>query len=429
MNRFFIILKNTLQHELISGSIFISMGFIISSFLSFVFNLFLARSLSYSDYGEYASLLSIFTLATIPTLSLTAVIVRFAAMYFANGEFGKASYFYKKMFLFWGLIAVFIFLLFLLLTPFISSFLKIEDLSLIIISGIAVAFSYFAVVNMAFLQSLTKFKILSFVTVFGSLGKLILGFLLIFAGLRVLGALISITLMTLINFVIGIFPLRQLISFKSEKKVGLPYKDLIRYGIPASFSLLFLSSFISADVLLVKHFFKEAQAGYYGGLSLIGKVIFYFTGPIPLVMFPLLVQRHLRGENFKNLLYISLILVLIPSVSITLFYYLFPDFTMKFFLGGGEYLKVGKYLGIFGIFLTIFSLTNVVVNFFLSLSKTKITYLVACGAVLQVVLIYFYHRNFEEIIASSIISCGLLLIMLLLYYVNLYGFNNPSKSK
>jgi O-antigen/teichoic acid export membrane protein len=146
-------------------------------------------------------------------------------------------------------------------------------------------------------------------------------------------------------------------------------------------------------------------------------------------MFPLLVQRHSRGENFKNLLYISLILVLIPSVSITLFYYLFPDFTMKFFLGGGEYLKVGKYLGIFGIFLTIFSLTNVVVNFFLSLNKTKVTYLVACGAAIQIILIYLYHSNFEEVISSSIISCGLLLVMLLLYYVKQYGFHNPSKSK
>lgn len=427
MNRFLIILKKTVQHELISGSIFVSMGFIISSFLSFIFNLFLARTLTYSDYGTYASLLSIFTLATIPTLSLTAVIVRFATMYFANSEFSKASYFYKRMLLFWAIIATLIFLLFLLLTPSISDFLKIKDLSLIIILGIAVAFSYFAVVNMAFLQSLTKFKILSFVNILGSLAKLILGFFFILSGLRVLGAIIAITLMTIINFVIGILPLRHLIKMKSERKVNLHYNDLIKYGIPTSLSLLFLSSFISTDVLLVKHFFNESLAGYYGGLSLIGKVIFYFTGPIPLVMFPLLVRRHSRGENFKNLLYISLTLVLIPSIFITFFYYLFPDFTMKFFLGGGEYLKVGKYLGIFGIFLAVFSLTNVVVNFFLSLGKTKVTYLVASSAVLQVALIYFYHRNFEEIILSSIISCGLLLVMLLLYYVKQYGFHNPSK--
>jgi len=428
MDKFLIILRKTVQHELISGSLFVSMGFVISSFLSFVFNLFLARNLSYSDYGEYASLLSIFTLAAIPTMSLTAVVVRFAAMYFANEELDKAAFFYKRMLLFWGAISVLIFLLFYISTPYLSGFLKIKDLRLIVILGVAIAFSYFAVVNMAFLQSLTRFRLLSALTIFGSAGKLILGIGLIFSGFKVLGAVIAITLMTFTNFLIGIIPLKYLLKIRNEKKVALHSKDLVKYGIPTSLTLLFLSSFISSDVLLVKHFFSVTEAGYYGGLSLIGKVIFYFTGPIPLVMFPLLVRRHSKGESYKNLLYISLILVLLPSVAITLFYHFFPEFTMNFFLGGGEFLRAGKYLGILGVFLTIFSLVNVVVNFFLSLNKTRVLFLVAAGSLFQIVLIYNFHKTFGEIIISSILACGLLLIGLLLYYVKLYGFNYAPKS-
>ena len=101
---------------------------------------------------------------------------------------------------------------------------------------------------------------------------------------------------------------------------------------------------------------------------------------------------------------------------------------MNFFLGGGEFLRAGKYLGILGVFLTIFSLVNVVVNFFLSLNKTRVLFLVAAGSLFQIVLIYNFHKTFGEIIISSILACGLLLIGLLLYYVKLYGFNYAPKS-
>lgn len=427
MRRILNFASTSIKHELISGSLLVSIGFITTSFLSFVFNLVLARSLSYSDYGTYASLLSVFSLATIPTMSLTAVIVRFATVYFVNNEKEKASYLYKRMFLFWGIVALLIIVFFTITSPFLSGFLKIKDLSLTVVLGIAIALSYFTVVNMAFLQSLTKFKLLSILSVFGSAGKLIIGLGLVISGLKVLGAILAITLMTVINFILSILPLRFLLLAKSEKKVELHSKELIKYGVPTSLSLLFLSSFISTDVILVKHFFPVAEAGYYGGLSLIGKVIFYFTGPIPLVMFPLLVRRHSKGENYKNLLYISLGLVLIPSLCITIFYHLFPDFTMKFFLGGGEFLKAGKYLGIFGIFLTIFSLANVAVNFFLSLNKTFVLFFVALCSIFQVVLIYFFHKDFGEVISSSITACGILAILLLLYYVKLYGFYKPPK--
>ena len=70
--------KKLIKHELISGSIFVFIGVIVSSFLSFILNLFLVRSFTAADYGIYASLLSLFTLAVIPAQSLITIIIRFA---------------------------------------------------------------------------------------------------------------------------------------------------------------------------------------------------------------------------------------------------------------------------------------------------------------------------------------------------------------
>ena len=140
-----------------------------------------------------------------------------------------------------------------------------------------------------------------------------------------------------------------------------------------------------------------------------------------MVMFPLLVKRHTKGENFNNLFYLTIVLVSISSIAITVFYFIFPRFIISIFLGGREYLNASSYLGLFGIFITLFSILNVFVIFFLSLKKTFISLFVVSGALLQIFLILFIHNNFFQVIGISIFVCGLLLFVLLLYYAKEYG--------
>ena len=160
---------------------------------------------------------------------------------------------------------------------------------------------------------------------------------------------------------------------------------------------------------------------------MIGKVIFYFTGPIPIAMFPLIVKKHANGEKFHGLFYLSLIIVLIPSVLITIFYFIFPEFTIKLFLEKDGYVGLSPYLGLFGIFLTIFSLNNVFVNFFLSIKKTNTCLIVLFFALSQIILIYLFHNNFYQIIAVSIITSLLLLASFMLYYLKINGFYYSKK--
>lgn len=142
-----------------------------------------------------------------------------------------------------------------------------------------------------------------------------------------------------------------------------------------------------------------------------------------MAMFPLIVKRHTNQENFNNLFYIALIIVLIPSILITIFYFIFPQFTIKLFLGGEGYLSIAPYLGLFGILLTIYSVNNVFVNFFLSVKKTLVSLIILFFALFQIALIYAYHDNFYQIIYVSIFSSVLLLTSLMLYYLKLYGFS------
>jgi O-antigen/teichoic acid export membrane protein len=228
--------------------------------------------------------------------------------------------------------------------------------------------------------------------------------------------------MTLGMFFIAFVPLRKILKEKpSSAKIFINIKEIFTYAVPTFTTVLFLTSFTSTDVILVKHFFNPHLAAFYAGMSLIGKVIFYFTFPIPMVMFPLLVKRHITGRSFINLFYLAIFLVILPSIAITAFYFIRPEFVINLFLGGREYLYVAKYLGIFGLYLTVFSMVNVCVNFFLSLNNTKISFLVVPAAILQIVMIYLYHSNFYQVIGVSLLVSSILLIALLGIFFKTYG--------
>ncbi|MGH7246089.1 MAG: hypothetical protein ACREGI_04090, partial [Candidatus Levyibacteriota bacterium] len=143
--------------------------------------------------------------------------------------------------------------------------------------------------------------------------------------------------------------------------------------------------------------------------------------PVPSVMFPMLVKNITKGEKFHHLFSFALLIVASISGIVTLFYFLFPRVVITVFLGGGQYLSAIAYVGLFGLFATIFSLLYVCVNLFLSLKKTEIAFPLVGGAVLQAMGIWFFHTNFFEIISISIVITLVLTITLLLYYAKEYG--------
>jgi O-antigen/teichoic acid export membrane protein len=342
------------------------------------------------------------------------------AEYFSKNETGKLQVFYGKTLKIFIALSFFISVLFIVLSPLIQSFLNIDNIWYIILIGVIISAFYLQSINMAFLQGLMRFKLISVLNAVGTLVKLLIGVVLVLFGFKVFSGLLAILVMSLGIFVVGLIPLKFLLGKREIKNEHVPIKEIFKYSLPSFFAILFLTAFTSTDVLLVKHFFNAHDAGFYAGLSLIGKVIFYFTGPIPMVMFPLLVKRHNLGEKFQKVFCLALLLVLLPSVAITGFYFMFPKFVIDLFLGGRDYISIAPYLGFFGIYLTIFSLLYVCVNFFLSINKTRIVFPVVIAAISQIVLIYIFHSSFYEVIGVSALVSAALLVVLSGYYFKLF---------
>lgn len=410
-----------LKHPLISGASIIFFGTFFANIFNFLFNVFMSRNLSVADYGLFASLVSIVLLCALFAESFLPTVVHFSAGYFANGEMAKVkALFWKLTKLLFLFAAIFAILLNLFNKP-IGDFFKIYNNEFIIfLVSIIVFLNFIGIVNRSMLQAKLSFGYITFLQVFSSLLKLIVGLFLVMIGYKVYGAIWGFLAGGTLLYLLTFFPLKSFFTGKMGRS-EVTIKQILIYGGPSAVALLSVTSFITTDLMLVKHFYSSVDAGIYAGLSLLGRIIYFFTSPIALVMFPLIVQRKTKAEKYSHLFTMSFLLILLSSLAITIFYYIFPEASIRVLLKNDEYLVVKPILGFFGIYMSIFCLFSLTVNFFLSTKRTFVAIPVLAGAILQLILLWFYHESFIQVITISITIISLLLAFLLLYYVKLYG--------
>jgi O-antigen/teichoic acid export membrane protein len=407
--------KRLIKHPLIYGSAIIVFGNLFANFFNFLYNLFMSRNLTVEDYGTLASIVSLISLPILLSNAITPMVIKFAGDYFATKNMSLLRGFYLKIKKFYFIVCFIVVATFLLFIGQISHFFHITDINILYITALIIIVAFMGGLNIAFLQAKLAFGFQVFVSLVNAVSKLVLGAFFVLAGYGVPGATLSILLGGIFSYLVSFIPLR----FIFDRKIVAPKietKSLFSYGIPSAMASFGLTSFIAADMILVKHFFDPVHAGLYAGLSLIGRVIFYISGPIGSVMFPVIVQKHSKNESFVNTFRLSLFLVFAPSVMLTLIYYFFPDFVILFFLKKEEYLAVKPLLWLFGAYICLYSLVFIMTTFYLSIKKTKVYIPVLSGAFAQIVLIILFHQSFLQIIMISLVIMFLLVIMLLLYY-------------
>src|SRR5258708_889163 len=411
-----------IKHPLISGSIIVVVGGLVSSAFNFLFNVFMSRNLSVADYGTLASLISMISLSMVVAGSAVPLIVKFSAEYIAKKQTDLLRGFVFQLTTYYFLAGIVSFLFFLLFPSQIGKFFNIHNNMLIVLAGVAIFFVYIGTVNAGVLQAKLSFTFLSIISFVGTLTKFLSGVLFVMTGLGVIGSVWAFLSSLIIPYFLSFLPL--LFLFKDRirgPKVNV--KELFLYGGPSAVAMFGLTSFVTTDIILTKHFFSPHDAGIYAGLSLVGRVIFFLSAPIATVMFPLVVQRHAKKENYHNIFRLSLLLVLIPSIFLNMFYIFFPEFAINFFIKKKEYLQIANLIGLFGIYITIYSLISVFTNFFLSIKKTRINIPIIIVAFLQAGLIWLFHKNFLEIIFISLTIMSILFVLFIVYYFRLSKYD------
>ncbi|MFH1565063.1 MAG: oligosaccharide flippase family protein [bacterium] len=449
------------SNHLVKNSFVFFVGSLVASAFSYLFHMCMGRMLSVAEYGELQSLISIYMIIFLPSTALTLVVTRFSSHNYRLEEFYKVKFFFKKITKSFILASCLVSLSLIVFCKQIASFLQLSSPLEVVVFSLVFLFLFLLAVNKGVLQGFHFFKDLSWVVVLETSSKFIFGVLLVWFGWKIYGAIWAIVIGFAVSYLYSFLPLRRIFnknrrdnssteesscaSFVRRSSAGGrrdcggaeknadatkvsdaqrgaghlrlddELKDLTKYAMPVVFSLLGVASLLSFDVILAKHYFTPELAGAYGGLAIIGRVIYFAAAPLSGVLFSISSRQHKDGENYQNSFLLSFVLTLAVGACAIFGYFLFPRLIIQTILGG-KYIGVAGYLGWYAVAITMLSLVNLLVNFLLSIRMTKCVYFVLFGVLLQIVGIAVWHKNIWQFIFISNAVLFLTLVFLFLYF-------------
>lgn len=404
--------KKLLKNPLTRGSLIVFIGSLLSNFFNYFFHLLTGRMLGPEKYAIIAALISLFYVISFPLGIINTLVTRKVAALSAKNDLGsiKGVYlFLLKNVAYFVLLIVFAFLIF--QSP-IAKFLKIERSFLIVLLGLTYCFNLLAILGLAVLQGLLKFIRLSFINTFTALLRDIFAVLAIIVGWGVFGVMSGMVLASLLGFLSCLYFLKFL--FKEKEK-----KRQYRFSVFLSFIWVVaahfgMSSMINADVMLIKHYFPDLEAGLYASLATMGKVVFFASSSVGTVFLPLATKKKAAGFSSQKELIIALVMVFLMSICLVIGYFAFPKLVISLFYGE-RYFRIAPYLGLMGIYFLFYNLSYLLVQFFISLQKKHVLLFPLFFALLQIGLIRTFHQNFYEVLYVMILTVALLFLTFSLY--------------
>lgn len=219
------------------------------------------------------------------------------------------------------------------------------------------------------------------------------------------------------SFVFGIFPFQKLI-FKGLKSVETPEIDtrsITTFFALTAFYELTQIIINNSDIILVKHFFDNQQAGLYASLALIGRVVYFVAWMFVMLLLPKVIQMEKENQDTLPILlkYVGYIVLL--STSIVLFTALFPEFVVNVMFGKA-YVSISFLLWKYALATSLFAVANIFAYYYLSLNQYLPVVVSAFLGSAQIGLIIAYHNSLEQVVHMQIIAMVILLFFQLCYF-------------
>lgn len=401
--------KALITHPLFSGSALMIGGSLGINAINYVYHLLMGRLLGPEGYGVLASLFSILYIISIVPMSSSFAIVKFISS--AKDAKERTAIYLAIKKLLWKIGGAG-FIVTILLSPAIADFLHIPEKLSVFLIGPIIFFSLITLVNQASMQGILRFIGLVGPNLASAVAKLVLGVSFVLLGLSVTGAVGGILLAAALAYLLSVRLKGDLFSQKTSRKFEIT--PFLKYALPVLLQALAFTSFITIDVVLVKHFLPPFEAGLYAAISTLGKIVYFAAQPITATMFPIVAGKRAKGERYKNIFYAAFFLTVFMSVGIVLFYYFFPKIAIGL-LYGEKYLSASAELVWIGAFMAVYTASYILVNFLLSINRTKIVVLPLLAAIAQAVGIIFWHGSILQVIQVSLVATLALFAGLSLY--------------
>jgi O-antigen/teichoic acid export membrane protein len=402
--------QGLLKDELLRHGGVMFIASIIANALNYVYQVYMGRALGPEQYGIFGALFAIFYMIGIISQTLSTSATSFVSKLTAEGR-EIASFLLgaiKRV----ALIGLTFSLLFLAASRSIASVLKIPSVEPVVVLAFILFLAWVMPINIGMLRGLKRFFALGMLTVSSAFFKLISGVALVALGYGVTGALLGVAVGTLAALLISFFLIAPYLK-QSSHESSFNFSAFYSYSAPVMLAMFCFSVPANLDVVLAKYFFSAREAGFYTSASVLGKIIFFFPSAIYTVMFPMIAERHARGEDTFQVLKKSLAYAGLLSGSLVAAYLLFPQLVVILF--GSSYLEALPLVAPYGLAMLFFSLSVILLNYHLAIRNMRYVTLFAGFTFLEIFLLLTFHSSPLEL-AEVLLSVNFALLTASMVY-------------
>lgn len=223
-----------------------------------------------------------------------------------------------------------------------------------------------------------------------------------------------------LSFIFGLFPFQKVILNKvrvntSENLENLEKKEILIFFALTAFYELTQIIINNSDIILVKHYFEDHQAGLYASLALIGRVVYFVAWMFVMLLLPKVIQLKKEGKDTLPILMTYVGYIIILSIGIVGFTFLFPDFVVTVMFGKA-YLPIAFLLWKYALATAVFAVANIFAYYFLSINQYTPVVVSAVLGLTQIALIAFFHSTLEQVVEMQIYTMVVLLFFQLCYF-------------
>jgi O-antigen/teichoic acid export membrane protein len=388
-----------------------------SHLLSYLFQLFMSRTLPAPEFGLLNGLMAFSLLLTIPVNTIQLTMARQTAETLVHAGVGRVRGYLRAdlrratPWILGGIAA------YSALSPALASFFHTSLVPIWLVGGISLIALYSPFPE-GVLQGMQRFQALAAILFTRYVGKLALGVLLVTVGLGVEGALggllLSRAAAALLAFMVvaaGREAARSELLSSAQGADTSPrdlWPTLVAYA-----SVLTLTN---VDVALARHYLPATDSAHYAIAALLGKIAYYLPSFVIVIVVPKVASARASGWPTMRYLVSATLTTLAASGSVVMVYGLFPQQVISLLFGAGYASAATSTLVFYySVTMVVLSVLYLEVHYLLARRHTRPLYGLIAGPTIAVLGMVVWHGDGLELVVALMLGllAGLLALNLL----------------
>lgn len=393
---------------------------LLGSLLSFGFQWLMARMLEPGQYATAFSLLGLMAILAVPSQVVSLVSIRIASAEFVvggrrrilRGALRGSAVAASAGLVIWAAVA--------LASGALAEFLNTSERAGVILVGGAATTVVVVPIMKGVLTGARAFVALGLTGLVDGIARVGFGAVLVALGAGVAGAVAATPLSGLVGYALAttvVWWLFGRLPDRTERarRVPLDWAANLRVALIG----LSVALFINVDVLLVRHFFGDADAALYAASALIGRVVLFASLPAASVMLPHLVRHVSAGEPFGRTFLVGAALMSTINVTAALVIVTRPEFAFGLVFGD-RYVPVVELVWAYVLAGALLGGMALLSHLHIGVGRLNIWLIMLPMAFAYAVVIFFGHDSLLQVVWTLNAFLGATFLMQIVSTVTLF---------